>query len=93
LLRSQQVKMRKIRKLRMEKTIVRNPDFIEVGLIGVLVIWSISAFILLQQAANIQVGNYLLSWTSLTTFFSGIISIVLIVIAIILADIRKALAR
>ncbi|MBT4114377.1 hypothetical protein HOE41_01900 [Candidatus Woesearchaeota archaeon] len=85
--------MRKIRKLRMEKTIVRNPDFIEVGLIGVLVIWSISAFILLQQAANIQVGNYLLSWTSLTTFFSGIISIVLIVIAIILADIRKALAR
>jgi len=77
----------------MEKTIVRNPDFIEVGLIGVLVIWSISAFILLQQAANIQVGNYLLSWTSLTTFFSGIISIVLIVIAIILADIRKALAR
>mgnify|MGYP003974802625 CR=1 FL=1 len=93
MLRSQQVKMRKIRKLRMEKTIVRNPDFIEVGLIGVLVIWSISAFILLQQAANIQVGNYLLSWTSLTTFFSGIISIVLIVIAIILADIRKALAR
>ena len=84
---------RKFRNLRIEKTVTRNPDFIELGLIAVLVIWSISAFMLLQQAANITAGNYLLSWTSLTTFFAGIISIILIVIAIILADIRKSLIR
>jgi hypothetical protein len=83
----------KLRNIRLEKTITRNPDFIELGLIGVLVIWSISAFMLLQQAAEIQLGNYLLSWTSLTTFFVGISSIILIVIAIILADIRKSLIR
>ena len=83
----------KLRNIRLEKTITRNPDFIELGLIGVLVIWSISPFMLLQQAAEIQLGNYLLSWTSLTTFFVGISSIILIVIAIILADIRKSLIR
>jgi len=76
-----------------ENTKTSTPDFIEIGLIGVLVIWSISAFILLQQAADISTGNYLLSWTSLTTFFAGVISVVLIVIAVILADIRKALSR
>jgi hypothetical protein len=77
----------------LERTKTSSPDFIEIGLIGALVIWSVSAFILLQQAADISTANYLLSWTSLTTFFAGIISIVLIVIAVILADIRKALTR
>jgi hypothetical protein len=75
------------------RTKTSSPDFVEIGLMGVLVIWSVSAFILLQQAANISRGNYLLSWTSLTTFFAGVISVVLIVIAIILADIRKELSK
>ena len=74
-------------------TVIKNPDFIELGLIGVLVIWSISAFMLLQQASEIGLVNGLLSWTSLTAFFTGMCSVTLIVIAIILADIRKELVR
>ena len=85
--------IKRLRKIRIKKTSIRDPDLIEIGLVSVLVIWSLSAFILLQQAANISAGNYLLSWTSLTTFFIGVISVVLIVIAIILADIRKELVR
>lgn len=85
------VKMRRKTNFGIEKTIIKNPDFIELGLIAVLVIWSLSAFILLQQAADISAG--LLSWTSLTTFFTGMCSIVLVVIAVILADIRKELVR
>jgi hypothetical protein len=78
------------RKIGIEKTRIRNPDFVELGLIGILVVWSLSAFMLLQQAADLSIGTgSLLSWTSLTTFFTGIISIVLIVIAVILADMRK----
>lgn len=83
--------MKKYRKIRIERAKIKDPDIVELGLISVLVIWSISAFILLQQAANISAGGGLLSWTSLTTFFTGIISVVLIVIAVILADIRKSL--
>ena len=77
----------------MEKTVIRNPDFIELGLISVLVVWSISAFMLLQQAANIGIVSGLLSWTSLIAFFTGMCSVILIVIAIIIANIRKELVK
>jgi hypothetical protein len=82
-----------MKKIRIQKTRIRDPDYVEIGLIGVLVIWSISAFMLLQQAANISLNGGLLSWTSLTTFFVGVMSVILIVIAVILADIRKELIR
>jgi hypothetical protein len=80
-------------KFGMEKTVIRNPDFIELGLISVLVVWSISAFMLLQQAANIGIVSGLLSWTSLIAFFTGMCSVILIVIAIIIANIRKELVK
>jgi len=80
-------------KFGMEKTVIRNPDFIELGLISVLVVWSISAFMLLQQAANLGIASGLLSWTSLIAFFTGMCSVILIVIAIIVANIRKELVK
>jgi hypothetical protein len=76
----------------LAQTKVNNPDLIELVLAGVLVIWTLSSFLLLNQAATLNTPN-LISWTSLTTFFVGFSSIVLIVIAIILADIRKSLSR
>jgi len=45
---------------------------------------------LLQMAATAKVLE-LLSWTSLLAFFMAFASIVLVVIAILLADIRKEL--
>jgi hypothetical protein len=81
------------RKLGIEKTVIRNPDVIELGLIGVLVVWSISSFMLLQQASNIGIASGLLSWTSLTAFFTGMCSVILIVIAIIIANIRKEIVK
>jgi hypothetical protein len=77
----------------IEKTVIKNPDFVELGLIGVLVVWSISAFMLLQQATQLGISSGLLSWTSLIAFFTGMCSVVLIVIAIIIANIRKELVK
>ncbi|MEK6807421.1 MAG: hypothetical protein AABX75_00165 [Nanoarchaeota archaeon] len=71
-------------------TKVKQPDPVEFGLIAVLVIWSISVLWLLQMAATARVLE-LLSWTSLLAFFMAFASIVLVVIAILLADIRKEL--
>jgi hypothetical protein len=77
----------------IKKTVIKNPDIVELGLISVLVVWSISAFMLLQQAANLGIASGLLSWTSLIAFFTGMCSVILIVIAIIVANIRKELVK
>ena len=71
---------------------LKDPDFIEVVLVLILAIWTISVFYLLRQAATLTEIN-LISWTSLVAFFTGFSSIVLIVIAVIVADIRKELSK
>jgi len=76
----------------LSKTKVKDPDIIELVLVGVLLIWTVSSFMLLNKAATLATPN-LISWTSLTTFFTGFASIVLIVIAIIVADVRKEVSK
>ena len=76
--------------MRMQKTSMKDPDLIEVTLIGILAIWTLSTFYLLWQASTLPEIN-LISWTSLTAFFTGFGTIALLAIAVILADIRKAL--
>ncbi len=74
----------------LHPTKVKQPDVVELGLIAILVVWSISVLWLIQKAVTARVLE-ILSWTSLTTIFIAFSSIVLLVIAIILADIRKEL--
>ena len=76
--------------MKIQKTKIKEPDMIELTLIGILIIWIVSALWLIREAATMEVIS-LISWTSLTTFFMGFASITLIVIAILLADIRKSL--
>ena len=64
-------------------------DFIEKGLLGILVVWILAVLYLVNQAATAELN--VLSWVSLTTFFSGFSSVVLIVIAILLARIKRDL--
>jgi len=72
----------------IHKTRIKKPDWIEFGLLMVLVVWGIAVIWLLQRVVTAQ-SFELLSWTSLQTFFVGFISIVMLVIAILIADIRK----
>jgi len=81
-----------MRRLRLARIKPTNPDWVELVLVGVLLIWTITTFYLLRQAATFETISAI-SWTSLTTFFVGFSSIVLIVIAVILASIRKELVR
>lgn len=72
----------------LKKTVIRNPDLIELVLVGILAIWTVTTLLLIKQAITVT-GFNMLSWTSLTTFFTGFMSIVGLVIAVIIADIRK----
>ena len=76
----------------VRKTRVNEPDIIELVLIGILAIWTVSIILLIKQAITIT-GYNILSWTSLTTFFMGFTSIVILVIAILVANIRKEVIR
>jgi len=76
----------------LHPTRIKQPDITELGLIAVLVVWSLSVLWLIQRAVTAKVLE-LLSWTSLTAIFIAFSSIVLLVIAILLADIRKELKQ
>ena len=76
----------------MARRDVNMPDFVEVVLVIILAVWTISVFWLLRRAATLIEIN-VVSWISLTAFFTGFGSIVLIVIAIVVADIRKVLIK
>ena len=76
----------------LHPTKVKQPDMTELGLIAVLVVWSVAVLWLIQKAVTARVME-ILSWTSLTTIFIAFSSIVLLVIAILLADIRKELKQ
>ena len=64
-------------------------DFIEKGLLGVLAVWILAVLYLVNQAATAELN--VLSWVSLTTFFSGFSSVALNVVAILLAKIGRNL--
>ncbi len=72
----------------VHKTRIKKPDYIELGLLIILAVWGVSVIWLLQRVVTAR-SFELLSWTSLQTFFIGFISIALIAIAILIADIRK----
>jgi len=67
---------------------ITKPDMIEASLIVILAMWIISVLWLLDKAMNFEVQT-LLTWQSLTTFFAAFASIAILVIAILVADIRK----
>jgi hypothetical protein len=67
---------------------ITKPDMIEASLIVILAMWIISVLWLLDKAMNFEVQT-LLTWQSLTTFFAAFASIAVLVIAILVADIRK----
>ena len=64
------------------------PDFIEASLILILAIWIVATLWLLDKAMNFDVQS-LLTWQSLSTFFTAFASIAVLVVAILVADIRK----
>jgi len=76
----------------MKKVVTKSPDLIQIMLIGILAIWLIIVAYLLQQAATSAVIS-LISWNSLIAFFYGFMSLALIVVAILVADIRKEVTK
>jgi len=73
----------------MRKSKVDRPDMTEHVLLASLAFWIISVIYLTYQAANLELS--LLSWTSLSTFILGVISVILFVAVIMLARIRRLL--
>ncbi|RZD30370.1 MAG: hypothetical protein CXT77_04970 [uncultured DHVE6 group euryarchaeote] len=73
----------------MRKSKVDRPDITEHVLLASLTFWIISITYLTYKAANLELS--LLSWTSLSTFILGVISVILFVAVIMLARIRRLL--
>jgi hypothetical protein len=73
----------------LRKKRVDNPDMTEKVLLASLTFWIVSVIYLTYKAANLELS--LLSWTSLSTFFLGVISVILFVAVIMLARIRRLL--
>ena len=72
----------------IKKTKISQPDFIEIILIVVLAVWSVSAFWLLTKAMSFTVLSSI-TWESLNSFFLAFLTIVVLVVAVLLADVRK----
>lgn len=72
----------------IHKTKIKKPDAVELGLVIVLAIWSLSVIWLLERAITAQFIE-VISWMSLTAFFAGFASVMVVVLAILVADIRK----
>jgi len=64
----------------------KSPDLVEFGLLGALAVWTIAVIWLLASAVTSGNPN---SWQALEVIFIAFISITLLVIAVILADMRK----
>ncbi|MEM2954398.1 MAG: hypothetical protein QW625_00380 [Candidatus Nanoarchaeia archaeon] len=72
------------------KTKITKPDFIELMLLGILIIWTVTVLWLIAKSASTIT---MLTIESLIMFFIAFTSITAIVIAVILADIRKELKK
>jgi|YelNatPaOPRAMG01_1025707.scaffolds.fasta_scaffold24407_6 hypothetical protein len=74
----------------LAKTKITKPDIVELTLTIILVLWAVVVSLLIKSAtANIG----LLTVESLTMFFSAFLSIIVIVLAILIADIRKEIKK
>ena len=69
---------------------VTRPDLVEATLVIILTVWIIAVLWLINLGLKAAVIN-LLTIESLTMFFTAFMSISVLVIAVILADIRKEL--
>ncbi len=72
----------------IHRTKITKPDIVEITLILILAVWSIITLWLLEKAITFPLLNSI-TWQSLTTLFAAFASIVLLVIAVLVADIRK----
>ncbi|MGB9675247.1 MAG: hypothetical protein ACP5IJ_01320 [Candidatus Nanoarchaeia archaeon] len=74
----------------LAKTKITKPDLVEFSLTLILAIWSILIVFLIKQAtASISQ----LTIDALAMFFTAFISISLLIIAILIADIRKEIKK
>lgn len=76
----------------LKKTRITKPDIVEVTLVVVLAIWVVALLWLINLALKSGIIS-LLAVDSLSMFALVFISVVVMVIAILLADIRKALGK
>lgn len=74
----------------IKKTKITQPDFIEASLVIVLAFWIVAVLWLLQKAITANIISEL-TMESLTVVFTAFMTIVLLVIAILVADVRKEL--
>jgi len=74
----------------IKQTKVTKPDFIEATLVVIFAFWVIAVLWMLRAAITANIIS-LLTMESLVVIFGAFTTIVLLVIAIILADIRKEL--
>jgi hypothetical protein len=72
----------------LKKTKITKPDFVEAALVMILAFWIIIVLWLLQKAVTATIIS-VLTMESLMVIFTAFITIVLLVLAVILADIRK----
>jgi len=68
--------------------VTTKPDLVEAMLVIILAAWTIVSMWLIEKAVSFQIQS-LLTWQSLTTFFAAFVSIIILVIAVLIADIRK----
>lgn len=74
----------------LHNTKTKAPDIVELAMLGILVIWIITTIWLLARAMTLPILSSI-TWESLQTIFTAFISITILVLAVILADIRKEL--
>ena len=74
----------------IKQTKITKPDFVEATLVIVLALWTIIVMWLLQKAITATIISSL-TMESLVVIFTAFMTIILLVIAVILADIRKEL--
>jgi hypothetical protein len=72
----------------LKKTKITKPDFVEASLVMILAFWIVIVLWLLQKAITATIISSL-TMESLVVIFTAFMTIVLLVIAVILADIRK----
>jgi len=72
----------------LKQTKVTAPDFVEALLIIILAIWVLIVLWLIERAITFDIQS-IITWQSLTTFFAAFVSIIVLVIAVLVADIRK----
>jgi hypothetical protein len=74
----------------LKQTKITKPDFVEASLVLILACWVTAVLWMLQKAITAEVIS-MLTMESLNVIFLAFTTIVLLVIAVILADMRKEL--